>query len=55
MVAFNPDTVAETGTFAVPHSYAVGVPHVAVNGVIVVEEGEFTGATPGVVIRGFGD
>ena len=55
LVVFDPDTVAETGTYEAPHSYAVGIPHVAVNGVMVVEDGRFTGQTPGVVIRGFGD
>ena len=55
LVAFDPDSVAETGTYEAPHSYATGIPHVAVNGVMVVEDGRFTGQTPGVVIRGFGD
>ena len=55
LVALDPDTVADTATFEAPHSYPVGVPHVAVNGALVIENGEFTGATPGRVIRGFGD
>ena len=55
LVVFNPDTVIDTATFESPHSYSVGVPHVAVNGTLVIENGEFTGQTPGKVIRGFGD
>ena len=55
LVALDPDTVADTATFEAPHSYPVGIPHVAVNGALVIEDGEFTGATPGRVVRGFGD
>ena len=55
LVALDPDTVADTATFDAPHSYPTGVPHVAVNGVLVVENGEFTGRTPGRVIRDFSD
>ena len=55
IVAFDPDTVADTATFQAPHSYPVGIPHVAVNGVPVIENGDFTGQTPGKVIRGFDD
>ena len=55
IVAFDPDTVADTATFQAPHSYPVGIPHVAVNGVTVIENGDFTGQTPGRVIRGFDD
>ena len=55
LVVFDPDSVTDTGTFESPHSYATGIPHVAVNGIVVVEDGQFTGRTPGVVIRGTGD
>ena len=55
LVVFDPETVADTATFESPHSYAAGIPHVAVNGELVVEAGHFTGRTPGKVIRGFGD
>jgi N-acyl-D-amino-acid deacylase len=47
--------VADTATFAAPHSYPTGIPHVAVNGMLVIEDGTFTGQTPAKVIRGFDD
>jgi len=55
IVAFSPDEIADTATFAEPHSYPVGIPHVVVNGEVVIENGEFTGAGPGLVLRDFGD
>ena len=50
LVVFDPDTIADTATFEAPHSYPSGVAHVTVNGVLVVENGTFTGQTPGKVI-----
>ena len=41
---FNPLTVADAATFEQPHAYAVGIPYVLVNGVVVVKNGEHTGA-----------
>ena len=55
LVVFDPQTVEDTATFQAPHSYPTGIPHVAVNGVLVVENGQFTGQTPGQVIRSFND
>jgi N-acyl-D-amino-acid deacylase len=55
LVVFDPETVADTATFEMPHSYPIGIPHVAVNGVLVIENGDFTGQTPGKVVRGFDD
>ena len=54
-MVFDPDTITDTATFEAPHSYPTGVAHVAVNGVLVVENGAFTGRTLGKVIRDFGD
>jgi N-acyl-D-amino-acid deacylase len=51
VVVLDPQSVADTATFEAPHSYAVGVEHVIVNGVRVVEDGEITGARPGRRLR----
>lgn len=51
---FNPDTVRETNSFEKPKSYPEGIPYVMVNGVLVIDKGEHTGAKPGKVIRGHG-
>jgi N-acyl-D-amino-acid deacylase len=47
---FNPLTVADAATFEQPHAFAVGIPYVLVNGVVVVKNGEHTRARPGVAI-----
>lgn len=47
LTIFNPATVADTATFEKPHGFAAGVPHVIVNGVPVVRNGQHTGARPG--------
>lgn len=51
---FDPATVGETNTFERPKSYAKGVPYVLVNGVVVIDKGEHTGAKPGRALRGRG-
>lgn len=50
LVVFDPATVADTATFEKPHAYAVGVPYVLVNGVVVVRNGTHTGLRPGQVL-----
>ena len=52
IVLFDPARVADAATFEKPHAYATGIPYVLVNGVMVVKNGEHTGARPGVVLRG---
>jgi N-acyl-D-amino-acid deacylase len=54
IVVFDPARIADQATFAEPHQYSVGMRHVFVNGVQVVENGRHTGATPGRVVRGPG-
>ena len=54
VVIFDPATVGETNSFEKPKSYAKGVPYVVVNGVVVIDKGEHTGARPGKAIRGRG-
>lgn len=49
---FDPATIADTATFERPHSYAVGVEAVIVNGQVVFEGGRMTAARPGRVLYG---
>ena len=55
LAIFDPETVADTATFESPHSYATGIRHVVVNGMPVIKDGEFSGATPGRLLRKFED
>ena len=48
---FDPQTIAATATFDEPHQYATGIVMVVVNGVVVIDNGEHTGALPGYVLR----
>jgi N-acyl-D-amino-acid deacylase len=50
LVVFDSTAVSDTATFEKPHGYAAGIPHVFVNGVAVVKNGEHTGAKPGQVL-----
>jgi N-acyl-D-amino-acid deacylase len=52
LVLFDPAKVGDAATFEKPHAYAIGIPHVFVNGIAVVKNGEHTGARPGVVLTG---
>jgi N-acyl-D-amino-acid deacylase len=54
VAVFDPATVADRATYEDPHQYAVGVRHVLVNGVVVLRDGEHTGARPGRALRGRG-
>ena len=47
LVAFDPQTVADRATFDDPHQYPVGIPHVIVNGVLTLRDGEHTGELGG--------
>lgn len=51
VTVFQPESIIDRATFAEPHQYAAGVPYVIVNGVVVVEQGEHTGAGPGRALR----
>ena len=50
IVVFDRATVGDTATFDKPHAYARGIPYVLVNGVLVVKNGEHTGAKPGTAL-----
>ena len=54
LVVFDPATIADKATFEKPHQLSVGMQHVVVNGVLVLENGAHTGAKPGQVVRGPG-
>jgi N-acyl-D-amino-acid deacylase len=54
IVAFDPAVIADRATYESPHQYAVGMKHVMVNGKVVLENGEHTGALPGRALRGPG-
>jgi N-acyl-D-amino-acid deacylase len=50
LVMFDALTVADRATFTDPHQYPVGIPYVLVNGVVVIDQGEHTGALPGQIL-----
>jgi N-acyl-D-amino-acid deacylase len=54
LVVFDPQTVGSKATFESPNQYSAGFRYVAVNGVLVVDEGKHTGKTPGKPLRGPG-
>ncbi|MCL4302867.1 MAG: D-aminoacylase [Anaerolineae bacterium] len=51
LVVFDPNTLRDTATYENPISYPEGVHFVAVNGVLVIDESQPTGATPGRALR----
>ncbi len=54
VVIFDPAKIQDHATFENPHQYSTGMVHVFVNGAQVLENGEHTGAKPGMVVRGPG-
>jgi N-acyl-D-amino-acid deacylase len=51
IVIFNPDTVKTHATREDPKHYPVGIEYVIVNGEVVIQQGENTGALPGRALR----
>src|SRR3989449_1124713 len=51
VAVFDPTRIADRATYDDPHRYAVGVSTVVVNGEVVVDGGDHTGALPGRVLR----
>ena len=51
---FDPDEIIDKATFQNPHQYAIGTKFVLVNGSVVVENGQHTGARPGRILHGPG-
>ncbi len=54
LVAFDLAKVEDLATYAEPRRYSAGFSYVAVNGVLVVDAGKITDATPGMALRGPG-
>ena len=51
VAVFDPARIADQSTYPDPHRYAVGVSTVIVNGDVVIDGGDHTGALPGRVLR----
>jgi N-acyl-D-aspartate/D-glutamate deacylase len=54
LVLFDPTTVHANATFENPNRYSEGFRYVAVNGVLVIDDGKLTGKKPGTPLRGPG-
>ena len=55
VVVFDPDKVQDVATYKDPHHYPDGIPYVVVNGVVVIKNGQHTGAKAGVGLRNSGE
>lgn len=51
ITVFDPQTVAARATYTHPRRQSVGIEYVFVNGVLVLDRGNHTGATPGIGLR----
>jgi N-acyl-D-aspartate/D-glutamate deacylase len=51
VVVFDPETFRDTATFDKPQQYATGVRYLFVNGVLAIDDGKYTKALPGKVLR----
>ncbi|PWU17691.1 MAG: aminoacylase [Verrucomicrobia bacterium] len=51
LVIFDPEKVLDTATYKDPHHYPEGIPYVLVNGVLVIDAGQHTGAKAGQALR----
>lgn len=51
LVIFDPATVQSSASLEVPCVFPDGIPYVIVNGTVVIDQGEHTGATPGRALR----
>jgi len=54
IVVFDPTTIGDKATFDKPHQYSVGVQHVFVNGIQVLDKGKPTGKAAGRFVKGPG-
>jgi N-acyl-D-amino-acid deacylase len=51
ITVFDPGRIKDEATFLDPHRFASGIPYVMVNGELVVDGGDHTGALPGRALR----
>lgn len=51
LTLFDPQTIDAVSTYEEPHQYARGIHTVVVNGQVVIDDSEHTGALPGLVLR----
>jgi N-acyl-D-amino-acid deacylase len=51
LVIFDPESIADIGTYEDPRRYPNGLSHVFVNGIAIVADGKHTGARPGRALR----
>ncbi len=51
VAVFDPARIRDRSTYENPHQYAAGVSTVVVNGEVVIDGGDHTGALPGRVLR----
>jgi dihydroorotase/N-acyl-D-amino-acid deacylase len=51
LVIFDRNRVRDLATFQEPHQYPEGIPYVIVNGIVVVDDDQFTGERAGRVLR----
>jgi N-acyl-D-aspartate/D-glutamate deacylase len=54
VIVFDPATIIDNATWEKPHQYATGVRYLLVNGKLVIDGGEHTGARPGTILYGPG-
>jgi len=51
VAVFDPARIRDRSTYEDPHQYAAGVSTVVVNGEVVIDGGDHTGALPSRVLR----
>ena len=51
VTVFDPAAIIDNATWEKPHQYATGIRYVLVNGKLVIDAGEHTGARPGAILR----
>jgi N-acyl-D-aspartate/D-glutamate deacylase len=51
IAVFNAATITDRATYEDPHQFSIGVDHVIINGVLVMEDGSLTGEKPGRVLQ----